>query len=112
MELWDWLWQQLDRQIRDMRVVTRSKYPHLSAVSARDELVTRIRLMDPGLEKVAELIETGEPPLIAVIGTDVFSISKFDENGVMSMSANHRANSDASILYAAKNSKVPKIWTH
>ncbi|MFE5197933.1 hypothetical protein ACFQ93_30050 [Streptomyces sp. NPDC056601] len=113
MELWDWVWQQLNPQTADMRVLTRSAGPHFSAASARDELVGRIRLIDNGhggLEKVAELIEARTPPLHAVIGTDVFSIAKFDENGVISMTRNYRANSDAAILYAFKNSKVPKIW--
>ncbi|MFE7352394.1 hypothetical protein ACFU8Q_04105 [Streptomyces sp. NPDC057543] len=114
MELWDWVWQQLNPQTGDMRVLTRSTHPHFSAASARDEFVGRIRLIDSGLrrlEKIAELIEAGTPPLIAVIGTDVFSIAKFDENGVISMAGNHRANSDAAVLYAFKNSKVPKIWS-
>ncbi|WP_329583152.1 hypothetical protein [Streptomyces sp. NBC_01361] len=115
MELWDWLWQQLNPQTGDMRVLTRSAHPHFSAASARDELVGRIRLIDSGhrgLKKIAELIEARTPPLIAVIGTDVFSIAKFDENGVISTAGNFRANNDAAVLYAVKNSKVPKIWSH
>jgi hypothetical protein len=113
MELWDWVWQQLNPETGGIRVLTRSAHPHFSAASARDELVGRIRLIDNGhggLEQIAELIEARTPPLHAVIGTDVFSIAKFDENRVISTAGNYMANNDAAILYAFKNSRVPKIW--
>lgn len=115
MELFDWLWQQLNPQTGDMRVLTRSARPHYSAASAREELVGRIRLIDNGrgvLETIADRIESHTPPLIAVIGTDIFSIAKFDENGVMSTAGNARRNNDRAVSYAFKNSNVPKIWTH
>ncbi|WP_043266440.1 hypothetical protein [Streptomyces sp. CT34] len=98
-----------------MRALTRSTHPHFSAASARDELVGKIRFIgngDGGLEKIAELIAARTPPLVAVIGTYVFSIAKFDENGVISTAGNFHANNDAAVVYAFKNSKVPKIWTH
>lgn len=115
MDLWDWVWQQLDAKTGDMRVLTRSTHPHYSAASACDELVGRIRLMDSGLrglEEMAQLIESRTPPLIGTIGRDVFSIAKFDENGTISTAGNFRANNDAAILYAFENSGTPRIWTH
>ncbi|MFD8779233.1 hypothetical protein OHA28_49970 [Streptomyces sp. NBC_00269] len=115
MELWDWVWKQLNPQTADVRALTRSAHPHFTAASARDELVGRIRLIDNGhggLETIAELIEARTPPLVAVLGTDILSISKFDENGVISWDGNHGADNDAAVVYAFKNSKVPKIWSH
>lgn len=113
MELWDWLWTEVNPRTGEVRGVMRSPQPHFSGDSARNQLVERLRFMAGSVSeygKAADLLEAATPPLAATVGTAVLAVAKVGQDGFPLPYGNFAAKQSAALSPALKDKRSPRVW--
>ncbi|SEG72456.1 hypothetical protein SAMN05216223_1095 [Actinacidiphila yanglinensis] len=113
MELWGWVWSEVNPRTGGVRVVMRSPRPHYSGASARDQLVTRLRMVGAGnraYDAIAQLIESGTPPLAAAVRTEYFTVLMYDDDGFASPAGDFAAKHNAAVRRALQDRSSPRLW--